>query len=72
MKARLLSLAFVMTLLLFNCGCGRLPGKPTPTDVPVMGINVTVSLHDLFLSRRARSDSSQCHLWRDAARSCRR
>ena len=36
MNARFLFLAFVTTSLLLNCGCGRLPGKPTPTDVPVM------------------------------------
>jgi mono/diheme cytochrome c family protein len=35
MKARLLSLASVATLLLLNCGCDRLPGRPTPADVPL-------------------------------------
>ena len=36
MKARLFSLVSVTTLVLLNCGCGRLPGKPTPAEVPVV------------------------------------
>jgi hypothetical protein len=36
MRASLFSLVSVTTLVLLNCGCGRLPGKPTPAEVPVV------------------------------------